>query len=114
MSSILIDWGYKHFNKCNNEQFRKLLGGIINRTDVMYPTMDSKVKENTTSDLEPVANNDYAVSLQDQTQRRLVRDDTVASCVAAGDQVRDYKHKYAKHGPGPRKREKSTRLIKNR
>ena len=104
--SFSIDFGYQCPNKCNDEQFRKLLGSILNRTDVMYPTMDSVVTENTTSDLEPIPNNEYVMSLQDQIQRRLVRDDTVASCVAAGDQVRNYKRKYAEHGTGPKKRMK--------
>ena len=104
--SFLIHSGYQRFKKCSNEQYLQLRGGIINRTEVMYPTMDLVVMENTTSDFEPVPHNEYEMLLQDQIQRRLVCEDTVASCAAAGDQVRNYKRKYAEQGTGPKKRMK--------
>ena len=52
----LIYLGYQGTKICNAEEFKQLRG-ILNRTHVMYPTMELIVMENTTSDFEPVPHN---------------------------------------------------------
>ena len=65
--SDLIHLGYQYPKKCSAEEFLQLRG-IVNRKDVMYPTMESIVMEKATSDFEPVPHNEYETSLQDQVQ----------------------------------------------
>ena len=101
----LIHLGYQGTKICNAEEFKQLRG-IVNRTHVMYPTVESIVMENAKSDFEPVPHNEYETSRKVQVQRRMVCEDTVAYRIAAGVEVNKCKRKYAEHGSGSKKRMK--------